>query len=1098
MIAVFATCVLSLTNSFVTLAFDDAGRLASLRERVSGRELVVAPKSFVEVRTVGGLVLEPQSLMCTEDELDFDFGVGHAKLRVMPFDGGWTFRTQEFSVPNASNFVFARVEPVCNAKKGSLSNIVMDDRSAVVVRAYTPDLEMIEIVDEGQNEDLPKDRVTWVAATRESGFVGKEAGLCAGPRDQILGMLKVMAKTGKVDLNRCGGPWSLESGVNRAGYLFATWMDVGSFEDWLALLDKSGCRTLHFHAWWKTRGHYEPDICFPGGLDQIRSCVDRLHARGNRASVHTLSAAIQFGDPWISREWFDDFVSDAEYALVRPYRAGDSELYVDRRPWKGHDKILTGSTNGNILRLGDDLLQYSDFTTEPPYRFTGVTIAREPYGDAVTFDATQARQMSVSELNQAVRGVRTLSRSEYPVGQAVSYLHQRYAELYPKPGSRLAELATTRLADVFNVCNFDGIYFDGAEGMGTRYGIDWLRQHTCEKLKTRSGEVFNSTSCRHPFNWWYRSVTGTWDHPNYGPRGFHDRHLAAYLNYSEADFLRMDAGWWNTRGPDAHARGYYPEEMEYFGAKCAAYDATMSIMGAMVSDSPLGFSTDEQLTLLGWWERARYARAFAPEALELLRKLGRDFRLRQDDSGLWTIAPFISHVHRVASEDFASWSLCAQRTGPAGLRIAALYSADRAPSATNSVRMLDATMAASLKANSAEGVVLSWMPARDDERGEVLRLKAENISAPERAAWACLFRQLPEKTFLEPNGVSSLWVCGDGSGATLNVQLRRSPVYDEAYSENLVKLDFVGWRRVDLLLRERDADATMAFDWPYDPKAVICTPAPISRTVVEGKTVDRISLWLNGIPVGKSVDIQVGACDSIPLRKGTMFRGAEVKLNGKSFVLPFELPAGDYAEMKDGSWTHFSASGEPVELIHGADRFCLNTGENSLLFLGRDDVGLARAEVSVFEMEPAVGAFCRLSDDQLNLLSVEYELPVVLNSKKGLAGSFPVHVMPGRSAAVGFEILGPVENPVVMGRKLPIALAGLDERVRCEPDGSWKAVRIVPGICGPENRRVASQRQVLAEGRIEPLPLFSAGKTQISVEAEHSNGARVTFFKEYR
>ena len=53
LLAVAATA-LSLTNRFVTLDFDASGRIASLRERGTGRELVEKPVDFVIPAGPGG------------------------------------------------------------------------------------------------------------------------------------------------------------------------------------------------------------------------------------------------------------------------------------------------------------------------------------------------------------------------------------------------------------------------------------------------------------------------------------------------------------------------------------------------------------------------------------------------------------------------------------------------------------------------------------------------------------------------------------------------------------------------------------------------------------------------------------------------------------------------------------------------------------------------------------------------------------------------------------------------------------------------------------------------------------------------------------
>ena len=1091
----------SLSNAYVDVVFDAKGCVSSIREKATGRELVGEKVPFMTMRLADGTEVAPESLQSENNRyLSFVFpdGRGECVMEVIPFDGGWTFKTVKVSAKDAVDMTLGRILPSCNKSKGSMSNIVMDDKSAVVLRAYQPELEMNEAKTEGQSESNDLSRDTLVRATRQLGFFDRSFGLAAGPADKILDMLKHMAETAGMTKTGCGGPWSMESEANRCSYLFATWPDLQSMDDWLRLSDKAGCQMLHFHVWWKTRGSYRADPpCFKDDAE-LAEAVERVHDYGKKASTHTLSAAIQFGDPLIDRKWFGDFVSDAEYTLAKPYLAGDAELVVNEKPIKKHAKILTGSTNGNILRIGDDLLQYSDFTTEPPYKFLGVHVAREPYGEAATYDDTQALQAGVVPNAAGGRRERTLSRVSYPAGTRVSYLHQRYAELYAKPGSRLAEVTTDRIAEFYNGCGFDGIYFDGAEGMGTRYGIDWLRERTLEKLGKRFGAIINSTSCRNPFNWWHRSLVGTWDHPNYGPRSFHDRHIFVNRDLCAADFLRSDLGWWNAHAADANSRGYFPEEMEYFACQTAANDMTMSIMGARPTDGPIKFAMDDQLTILGWWERARYARAFKPGLQNRMKRRGDEFRLRQDDTGEWRVTPFASRRHRVSTRDFAKWTVDCAADASAELRVESLYAADRA--ATNSaIRVLDATMAAELATSAAPGVEVAFERARDADRGDTLKIKASNASAPERGSWACVSRALPGKTFAEVNQVSTLWVKGDGSGATLNVQVQRSRVFGRACSENLVKLDFTGWRRVDLLLWERDADEAAEFDWPYVDNTALNTQAAVARSTISGKTVGSSNFYLNGIPKGKTVNVEVGAWDSVPLKKSVLAKGAKVTLGEQTIVVPFDLPGGDYAELKRGAWTHYAESGEPVESIPETNVVLrLAKGANAVEFDGTADGEFARAEVTLFAIGESESALAPLTAEQKKMLAVEYELPNVLDPRHGLPGRYSVRVRPGEKAKLCFEILGPAKYPVVAGHRLPIMLKDRFDRVGCYDGETWQAVRVHPGATGYENRLEAAYRESLGEGRFSrPFEPLGSGTTNIEVSDEIGAGARVTLFKRY-
>jgi hypothetical protein len=95
------------------------------------------------------------------------------------------------------------------------------------------------------------------------------------------------------------------------------------------------------------------------------------------------------------------------------------------------------------------------------------------------------------------------------------------------------------------------------------------------------------------------------------------------------------------------------------------------------------------------------------------------------------------------------------------------------------------------------------------------KLVARNSDRPRRSAWAKAGRRFDPPVNIEPLQAMGLWVHGDGSGQLLNVQLRSAPQFWNCYAEHYVTLDFTGWRYVELLLRERDAERFAQYEWPY-------------------------------------------------------------------------------------------------------------------------------------------------------------------------------------------------------------------------------------------------------------------------------------------
>ena len=143
------------------------------------------------------------------------------------------------------------------------------------------------------------------------------------------------------------------------------------------------------------------------------------------------------------------------------------------------------------------------------------------------------------------------------------------------------------------------------------------------------------------------------------------------------DLVQPQLGWWAPRGPSRVARGHFPDEMEYFAAKNLAIDGPMSIQGVHATNRPWNARMEEQLTILGWYERLRLARYFDEPTLNRLREPGSEFRLRQNAEGWWRFRPAHLAKHRISAMGNGSerWVTENPFAGqPLRVRLEALYS----------------------------------------------------------------------------------------------------------------------------------------------------------------------------------------------------------------------------------------------------------------------------------------------------------------------------------------------------------------------------------------------------------------------------------------
>ena len=970
---------------WATLVVGDDGSLLSLKEKGTGRELLAAPQPVLAVEQKQGRRLQARQMRLENGLLvaDFPRGAGSAAIRIEAKDQYFTVTAAELKVPDADRFTFFQLSPAPNEYIGGMAGLASDDASGVCLRSLA--LE----VDTSFRSPVPQFRAS---TTAEHGLVGHRIGLAAGPRPQLIPMLRSMAETEPVPKSRVGGPWSMGAEETRGSYLFAD-LAAKDTDAWIEMARRGGFTNLHLHGWWSSLGHYEPRAAlFPGGLDEMKATAERIRAAGLKPGTHTLTACISPGDPWVTPVPSPHLIASNRYTLAKPLSATDKTIFVNEAPGPGHDVIWSYSGNGNALRVGSELIRYSAISREPPYAFL-----------------------------ECERGAFKTKAAAHTEGTAVDYLQQRYIAFYPEPDSPLAAELADQIARVYNACKLEMIYFDGSEGMRSRYGIDTMRWAIFKRLH---GGVTEGSEWGHN-SWWIHSRLGAWDHPVWAMKQFHDAHIRQASRFRLSDLLEPQLGWWAPRGPSAVARGHFPDELEYFAAQNLAIDGPGSIQGVHAAGRPWNARIEELFTILGWYERLRLARYFDEATLQQVGQSGRDVRLRQNAAGQWQFTPAHLAKHRISAVGNGSEQWVTENphaAQPLRARLEALYSV--APYDDAKATMLADFADLDLLDNrrSAAGVTAEVALETADVKagGRSLRLRAKNAGDSPRGAWTLIGRTYQHPYFsMLPGDALGLWVKGDGSGALLNVQIRSPREYHGCISDHYIDLDFVGWRYVEILLRERDSERLTDYVWPYGGGG----SHAIYRNAVDRAHISEVNLLLNEIPAKGKVDILLSPIASLPSRPAQLVNPS-LELGGSKVIFPVTLQSGQYIELEGmDDCVLYDERGELINRFRPqVERLpLLAEGASTIRFGCTPPQGLsARAEVTVVSLGQPFGGRRPAAEIDWKRLDREYDIPRIITRRDGADN---VWTIVRRSDAPGSQ-----ENPPVLEVELAIPQVAKPEK----------------------------------------------------------------------
>lgn len=1039
-------------NRRATLAIDQQGRVSSLRSKASGRELLARRQELVSARLKDGRQLTARKASFANGALTFEFSHrrGVAVLTVDEREDFFAFTIRSLTVPDVAYLTFLNLPVVAAKYRGNMANMLSDDTDAVCLRGYELPVEM------ALDGNPPALRV-WTTA--EHGLTGSRAGLAAGPKAEMASMLRAMASEAGVPISKQGGPWALGAEANRGSYLFAD-LSYASVDDWIDIARRGGFTHIHLHGWWDTLGHYDVNTgLFPNGLADMKEAVARIHAAGLKAGIHTLTACIDPRDAWVTPEASPHLIATHSYTLARPMTPTDTVIYVNEKPRPDHDVVFTYMGNGNAIRIGTEIVQYGEVVSKQPYAFAKC-------------------KRSAFETHPAA----------HATGDHADYLQQRYIAFYPEPDSPLAEELAARIANVFNTCKLDQIYFDGSEGMMSRYGIDFMRRAIFKRLQ---GEVLAEASEWGTHSWWFHSRLGAWDHPVWAAKRFHDLHIASDAAFRHSDLLEPQMGWWAPRGPSAQARGHFLDEVEYFAAKNLGLDSAMSIQGVNVSHQPLSFHIEKQFTVLGWHEQMRLARYFDSQTIARVAVPGDEFRLRQDSGGAWKFTPIKMSAHRISALGNGSehWTNANPFTDqPVAARIEALYSV----AAYDSPKRICVADFADLEAfqqdTSSSSVLLQLGAVTNDTRGgeRNLRLTAENHGSTRRGAWAKTGLTFPAPyRNLSGTDALGLWVKGDGKGALLNIQLGTPREYMHALSDHYVLLDFTGWRYVEFLLRERDVEQMSDYQWPYGGGY------DLYRNPLDMAHISEVNLYLNNLPPGGSAEVVIGPIMALALQPAVL-KNPVLTVNGQDLALPVTLKSGDFLEIDTtGNGAHYNDKGDLLAQVRpnvAAGWPVLRAGGNTItLDCAKPEGVSARAEVTLIASGQPFGTVNPHARIDWKRLTREYDMPRWITTPDDASNTWNLPVRPGEKARLEIEFNGGMDTPVLTVNgsvlRFPVVLKP-GQRLVCRDQRHWTVFD--------------EKRTRIAEGELATAPpVLKGGPNRISFTCNTPDRAVVKLVKMY-
>ena len=486
-------------------------------------------------------------------------------------------------IPPLDEIVFLRLPVKERNNFGEWLNVMHDSEVAVNVLA-TNEYAMIG------SEKRSGYRILQALAIDEIKTLGVGAALITTKPEKLLDRIEQLEK----DYNLPSGVKSRRSDESKYSYYWGTDITPANVDQHIKYANAGGFKlfmiTVNSFA---INGHYTFLPAYKNGITDLKAVVDKINNAGMTAGIHLYASKADKRDPYVSGGVPDHRLNLRKiFTLAEPITESSTTITVEENP-----RASTKEDNRRILKIGNELITYEDYTTVRPYQFTGCQRAQLQ----TTANAQElGYKFGLLDVDTWVRWV-----------------------LYDQKSSIQEEVAV-QISEIYNECGFRFIYFDGAEDVNQPL---WYNVHKAQKTiydKLKLAPIFAEAALRSHFSWHIASRSNAFDIQGFSPEQMKE----ATRNYSirEAriianDFTTLDFGWIANHPPkywENDSLGVQPDQIEYSTSRAAGWNTGTSLW-TNLSWSDGYPRTKDVYEVFNIWEKVREKKWLTEEQKAELR-----------------------------------------------------------------------------------------------------------------------------------------------------------------------------------------------------------------------------------------------------------------------------------------------------------------------------------------------------------------------------------------------------------------------------------------------------------------------------------------------
>jgi hypothetical protein len=391
----------------------------------------------------------------------------------------------------------------------------------------------------------------------------------------------------------------------------------GNIDQHIAFARQGGFKAIQivWTSFAETIGTFNWNDKYPKGMKDLQTVIGKIKAAGMIAGAHLWYNKAEKSDPYISPKPDYRLNLRRNFTLASPLDKNSETVAVEENP-----EGSTMEKGRQILKIGDELIEYTGYTTTRPYHFTG---CKRGILNSESSEYNQGFRFGLLDVDTWVKWVRFDQRTS------------------------IQQEVAGRIGAIYNEAGFDFLYFDGAEDVHPPWwyytSLSQLTVHNALK----PAPAFSEGALKSHFSWHILTRGNAFD--IFRPEILKDavrEHPLAEAELVANDFTSINFGWVGYALPGESTTGMQPDMFEYVWSRATAWDCPASLVGRLeqLSAHP---RTNDNLEVIRRWEDARLNGFFTNEQKKLLKNPHQEHILLLDEKGNFELQAY-EQIHDVA------------------------------------------------------------------------------------------------------------------------------------------------------------------------------------------------------------------------------------------------------------------------------------------------------------------------------------------------------------------------------------------------------------------------------------------------------------------